>query len=86
MNARGRKEQGIAAFKKIAKEERVKGCHLREDNQGGERDQRVATFKKIAKNERAKCCHLQENSQGGKNKVLPLLKRHKDSVCESKEK
>ena len=36
MNARGRKEQGIAAFKKIAKEERVKGCHLREDNQGGE--------------------------------------------------
>ena len=31
-NARGRREQGFATFKKIAKEERVKGCHLREDS------------------------------------------------------
>ena len=31
-----KKEEGIAAFKKIAKEERAKGCHLREDSQGGE--------------------------------------------------
>ena len=29
--------QGIVTFKKIAKEERVKGCRLREDSQGGER-------------------------------------------------
>ena len=28
--------QGIVAFKKIAKEERTKGCRLREDSQGGE--------------------------------------------------
>ena len=28
--------QGIVTFKKIAKEERVKGCRLREDSQGGE--------------------------------------------------
>ena len=35
-NARGRREQGIAAFKKIAKEEIVKGCRLRGDNQRGE--------------------------------------------------
>ena len=35
-NARGRREWGIAAFKKIAKEERVKGCCLRENSQGGE--------------------------------------------------
>ena len=35
-NARGRRVQGIATFKKIAKEERVKGCRLREDSRGGE--------------------------------------------------
>ena len=34
-NARGRREQGFATFKKIAKEERANGCHLREDSQGG---------------------------------------------------
>ena len=28
--------QGIVTFKKIAKEERVKGFRLREDSQGGE--------------------------------------------------
>ena len=28
--------QGIAVFKKIAKEGRAKGCRLREDSQGGE--------------------------------------------------
>ena len=28
--------QGIVAFKKIAKEERVKGCRFQEDSQGGE--------------------------------------------------
>ena len=28
--------QGIAAFKKIVKEERVKGCHFREDSWKGE--------------------------------------------------
>ena len=28
--------QGIVTFKKIAKKERAKGCHLREDSQGGE--------------------------------------------------
>ena len=30
--ARGRKVQSIAAFKKIAKEERAKGCRLQEDS------------------------------------------------------
>ena len=35
-NARGRRVQGIAAFKKIAKEERAKGCCLWEDSRGGE--------------------------------------------------
>ena len=33
---RGRRVQGISVFKKKAKEERAKGCHLREDSQGGE--------------------------------------------------
>ena len=28
--------QGIAAFKKIVKEERAKGCCFREDSRGGE--------------------------------------------------
>ena len=28
--------QGIVTFKKIVKEERAKGCHVREDSQGGE--------------------------------------------------
>ena len=31
-----RREQSVAAFKKISKEERVKGCRLQEDIQGGE--------------------------------------------------
>ena len=35
-NARGRREQCIAAFKKIVKEEKVKGYRLREDSQRGE--------------------------------------------------
>ena len=35
-NARGRRVQGIAAFKKIAKEERAKGCCLWEDSRGGD--------------------------------------------------
>ena len=35
-NTRGRREQCIVTFKKIANEERVKDCHLREDSQGGE--------------------------------------------------
>ena len=33
-NARGRRVQGIAAFKKIAKEERAKGCHLGGESKG----------------------------------------------------
>ena len=28
--------QGIVTFKKTAKKERAKGCHLREDSPGGE--------------------------------------------------
>ena len=35
-NARGKIVQGIAAFKKIVKEERVKGCHFQEDSWEGE--------------------------------------------------
>ena len=35
-NTRGRRKQCIVAFKKIAKEERAKGCHLQEDSQEGE--------------------------------------------------
>ena len=35
-NARGKRVQGIAAFKKIANEERVKGCCLQKDSWGGE--------------------------------------------------
>ena len=36
-NARGWREQGIAAFKKIAKKEIIKGYCLQGDSQGGER-------------------------------------------------
>ena len=46
----------------------------------------VAVFKKIVKEERVKGCHIRGDSQGGESKVLPPLRRHKESVCESKEK
>ena len=35
-NARRRKEQSFATFKKIVKEERAKCCHPQEDSQGRE--------------------------------------------------
>ena len=57
-NAKGKRVEGIATFKKIVKEERVKGCHFREDSWEGESKvllplkEIISVWERVKKNKR----------------------------------
>ena len=53
-NAKGKRVEGIATFKKIVKEERAKGCRFREDGWGGESKVLLPLKEKISVCERVK--------------------------------
>ena len=74
----------MTTFEKTAKESYVEK-RKNKKRKLKRREQKVVAFEKITKEERVKCCRLQGDSQGGERKGF-ALRRHKESVCECKEK
>ena len=75
----------MTMYEEIAKEERARHCYLREDSQGELCGKEKEEEEEKVRKERAKrCCLLDESKE--KLGDFSSIVRHKESVCESKEK